>query len=115
MFLNEFDNVGRIVGEHPTAGTLDVLAQLIVDVELLLCDGEDKVDRVFLDFLIDLRNGRIILSRRVSVRAFPIHVAKAVIRLDNTSQLDNKKRKWITLFSLLSEEHTPFHRQHNGS
>lgn len=44
LILDELDDVGGVVREDAAAGTFNVLAQLVVDMELLLGDGEDQVD-----------------------------------------------------------------------
>ena len=93
LLLNQLDDVGRIVGQDAVRGSLDVLAQLLVDANLLFGDGENQIHRVLLHFLVDLSNRRIILCSRVSVPAGAIQMAFTVVRFYNSSQLNQKNTR----------------------
>ena len=91
LFLDQLNDVGRIVGEDTVRSSLDVMTQLLVDSDLFFGDGENQIDRVLLDFLVDLRNRRIILRSRVRVPARAVQMAIAVIGFHYSSQLETSK------------------------
>ncbi len=86
LALDELDNVGRVVGEGADGAALDVGSQEVVHVELLLGDGEDQVDRVLLDFVVDLGHGGVVQLVGVRVGALGIEMAESVVWLDNSAK-----------------------------
>ena len=44
LFLDKFNDVGGVVGQDTIAGSFNMFAQLLVNVDLLFCDGKDQVN-----------------------------------------------------------------------
>lgn len=87
LLLDQIDHIGGIVREHGGRGALDVALELLVDGELVGGHGEDDVDGILLDLLVDLRNTGVVLQHRVRVHALGVQMALAVIGGDHSTEL----------------------------
>ena len=85
---DELHNVRGIFGELSCGGSLYDLAELRVDGNLRLGDGEDDVDLLLGHLGGDLADGGVVLSQRLAVVVVRVQVAVTVIGLHDTSKLN---------------------------
>ena len=87
VVLDQVDNVGRIFGQSPRYGSLQILRQSFVDLERTVRYRKDDVDLVAYNRSIDLGQARVVLSQSLRVVALSIQMALSCLWMKMSKML----------------------------